>query len=142
MDKSLGKEYASAEARKQFLADNCDAIEKKDYMKQFTPEQMHEIKEDFVEVGKQIKEIEDQKKDAMKAFKVQLDPLIDQRNDLLTNLKNKAELITEQCYKFVDREENMVGFYNAEGDLIDSRPAFQNELQGTIFQLKRTGTNN
>jgi hypothetical protein len=41
----------------------------------------------------------------------------------------------------VDQDEKMVAYYNADGDLIEERPATADELQGTIFQIQRkTGT--
>lgn len=65
------------------------------------------------------------------------------RKSLLKGLKNKAEFVTEPCYKFVDPETREVGYYNQEGDLIESRPAYPDELQSNIFQINRkTGTNN
>ena len=37
----------------------------------------------------------------------------------------------------------MVGFYNREGNLVSSRPAFPNEMQKSIFmEIRKTGTNN
>ena len=77
----------------------------------------------------------------MAEYKVKLEPLVSDRKELLKGIKNKAEYTTENCYKFVDMEDKMVGYYNGEGDLIDSRPAMANELQGTIFQMgRKTGT--
>lgn len=54
----------------------------------------------------------------------------------------KSEYVNELCFKFIDPQTKEVGYYNADGDLIESRPAFADELQGTIFQLNRTGTDN
>ena len=62
---------------------------------------------------------------------------------LLKDIKEKAVYAKEECFKFIEQEEKMVGYYNAQGDLIESRPATSDELQGTIFQIvRKTGTNN
>ena len=61
----------------------------------------------------------------------------------LDGLKKKAEFVTERCFKFIDQEAREVGYYNENGDLIESRPAYSEELQTTLFQIgRKTGTNN
>ena len=135
--KELGKEYG-AEQRISYLKDNCDAIEEKGYMKPFTPDQMALKKEDLANVSIKIAEIDEQKKAANDEFKRIQKPLLDQKNVLLMEIKNKAEYIREEVFKFVDTDSRTVAFYNQEGDLIESRPAFGNELQGTILQMARS----
>lgn len=141
MQKNLGKEYDELQ-RVAFLKDNCDQVEEKGYMKRFTPEQVQQMKEELAEASIKINDIQIEKKEANKDFKFKLDPLQVERKILLEGIKKKAEYTKEICYKFVDTDEKMVGFYNSEGDLIESRPASPDELQGTIFQINRkTGTN-
>lgn len=142
MDKSLGKEYPP-EQRARFLKDNCEKVEETSYMKRYTPEELQQMKEQLSEVAIDINDIEEEKKEVVAGFKKRLEPLTDTRKELLTGLKQKAVLVTENCFKFVDREERMVGYYNAEGDLINARPCNSEELQGSIFQvLRNTGTEN
>ncbi len=143
MDRELGKDIEAGARRIDFLESNCDKVEEKGYMKRFTPEQLAQMKENLSETDIQINDVEEEKKEVVKEFKARLDPLSDERKRLLTGLKNKAEYVTEKCYKFVDTDAREVGYYNEEGDLIESRPAFPEEMQGNIFQLgRRTGTNN
>jgi hypothetical protein len=143
MQRELGKDIAVGKNRVDFLESNCDKVEEMGYMKRFTPEQLVQMKENLSETCIKINDVEDEKREVIKGFKEQLDPLSDERKRLLKGLKNKAEYITEECYKFVDLETREVGYYNQDGDLIHSRPAFPEELQGTLFQLNRkTGTNN
>ena len=47
----------------------------------------------------------------------------------------------EQCYKMIDREEGMVGYYDKYGILVLQRPMKREERQTTIMQFNRTGTN-
>lgn len=141
MEKSLGKDYPEAK-RESFLKDNCDSVVEKGYMKRLTTDKVQQSKESLSETAIQINDIEEEKKAALKQYKDELGPLFKQRNELLKSIKEKAVYIKENCYKFVDQDEKMVGFYNSEGDLIESRPAIADELQGTIFQIARkTGTN-
>lgn len=142
MDKTLGKEYAISQ-REAFLRDNCDSVVKKGYMKQFSTDQIQQKKEELSETDIQINDIDDEKRELNKEIRSRLDPLKDLRKNLLKDIKQKSEYIEEKCFKYVDPEEKMVGFYNSDGDLIESRPATSDELQGTIFQISRkNGTNN
>lgn len=137
MDKQLGKEYPP-EKRVQFLHDNCDKAEKKTYMRRFSPDELRQKKDQLAETSITLSEIEDEKKLLLQDIKQREEPLKAEKKVLLSNIKHKAEEVKEECYKFIDNDE--VGYYNAEGDLIEQRPAYPDEKQGTIFQVVRTGT--
>lgn len=77
----------------------------------------------------------------MKEYKDKIDPLAKEGKQLLKCIKKKGQVVSGRLFKFVDNEERMVGFYDEQGDLVESRPAFPDELQTTIFQMNRTGTN-
>ena len=142
MQRELGKDIIDSKKRTAFLIDNCDKVEEKGYMKRFTPEQLLQMKEELSENAIRINDIEEEKKAIMDEFKERLKPLSERKSQLLKGLKNKAELVTENCYKFVDFDSREVGYYNQDGDLIESRPAYTDELQTNIFQMQRTGTHN
>ena len=141
MQKEMGKEYKNPEQRKAFLADNCDKPEEKGYMKPYTPEELQGHKENLANLSIEIDEIEERKKEVAKQFKAELEPLIEHRKVMVSNIRQKAEYIKEVCYKFVDPETKMAEYYNADGDMIECRPATADELQPTIFSMARkTGT--
>lgn len=74
-------------------------------------------------------------------YSEKLKPLIQAKKQALEDLKKKAELVEEDCYKFIDEETREVGYYNDNGNLIESRPAYSEEIQKTIFQvLRKNGT--
>lgn len=141
MEKQLGKEYP-VDRRVQFLKDNCDKVEKKTYMRRFSHDEMRQKKDQLAETSITLSEIDDEKKEILQDIKQRQDPLKTEKKILLSNIKHKAEEVKEECYKFIDQENNEVGFYNSEGDLIEQRPAYPDERQGTIFQINRTGTDN
>jgi hypothetical protein len=141
MDKFLGKEYANKAEREDFLKNNCEKVEEKGYMKPFTPEQLQGHKENLANLSIKIEEVEDEKKATAKHFKSELDPLFEKRREMESNIRRKAEFVREICYKFTDFEAKETGYYNADGDLIECRPATADELQPTIFSISRTGTN-
>lgn len=142
MDRELGKDVEVGKKRVAFLMANCDTVEEKGYMKQYTPEELTRLKETLSDTSIIINDIEEEKKDVVAGFKERLDPLVKERKTIIEGLKKKAEYVTEKCYKFIDKETREVGFYNENGDLIESRPAYIDEMQGTLFQINRkTGTN-
>jgi hypothetical protein len=131
--------------REAYLKDNCDKTEQVGYMKHFTPEQLAQMKETLSEVDIKLNDVQEELKEVKADFRARIEPLADERKELLTRLKNKAEYVTEFCYKIVDCEAREVGFYSADGDLVSSRQAFADELQGNLFHSStlslKTGTN-
>ncbi len=58
---------------------------------------------------------------------------------MVSNIRAKAEYVTEKCFRFTDQETKTTGFYNPDGILIESRPATADELEPTIYSVLRTG---
>ena len=142
LDRELGKDIA-LEERAQFLEDNCDAVEDVTYSRAFSPEELAQKREQLTDASIRIADIEEEKKFAMEDFKERLKPLKEQKDEAVNALRDKSQTVTEKCYKFIDEETKMVGFYNSEGNLVNSRPVFQKELEKTIqMELRKTGTNN
>lgn len=139
MDKTIGAHIDNPIARQQFLADNCDAVVDKGYMKPYTPEELQGHKENLANVSIEISEIEAEMKQAQAEFKGRLKPLKEQRTNMVANIRAKAEYVTEKCFRFTDQQAKMTGFYNQDGELIESRPATADELQPTIFAALRHG---
>lgn len=125
-------ESESEAVRKQMLHDNCDAIESIGYTRSFTPEELAEKKDQLSEVCIEAAEIEEQKKLMVDEFKAKLKPFNERKTLLLGHLKHKSEYVKEDCYKMIDHEEGMVGYYNSNGDLIESRPVNADERQKRI----------
>lgn len=138
MDKVLFAEY-SARERKAMLSDNADSMEEVGYMKPFSPDEMETMKDRLSKVVIDINDIDEEKKAANDEFKLRKKPLETEKQSLLENIKNKSEYVVENCYKFIDHDEGMVGMYNGEGELIESRPIRPDERQATLFGQLRPG---
>lgn len=136
MEKQLFADIPAKE-REMLLKDNADKIEEKGYMKIFTPDELSERKDNLAQTVISISQIQAEKKEVNDAFKVKLKPLEADKSTLLDEIKNKAEYVEEDCYKFIDQEAGMVGYYNAVGELVESRPIRVDEKQTTVFQVKR-----
>lgn len=141
MQRVLGQEIKDPEQRKQFLSDNADKVEKIDYHKAFDSEQLAQKKTDFANKSIRIAALEDEIKDFKEKIGEELKPLRDDTKNLLNDIKSKGRIVNEECYLFLDEEERMIGYYNAEGVLVQSRPATREELQKTIFADLREASN-
>ena len=137
MEKYIGQDIKDVSLRKIFLHDNADEVVEKTYMKPYTAAELQGKKEDLANVSIKISDIEAKKKAAMEVFKGDLKPLHEEKNILVDNIKSKAELVTEECYRITDQDTGETGFYNADGYLIESRPATADEMQGNLFKLVR-----
>ena len=142
LDRELGKDIA-LEERAQFLEDNCDAVEDVTYSRAFSPEELALKREQLTDSSIKIADIEEEKKAVMDEFKERLKSLNKTKGEAIKALRDKSQTVTEKCYKFLDEETKMVCFYNKEGNLVSSRPAFQKELQKTIqMDIRKNGTSN
>lgn len=143
IDKQLGQEITDLAERKSYLRANCESIETLDYLKRYSPETITRMKSDLSDQSIIINDIQREKRETMKAYKDQLKPLIADKETLLQSIKQKAEMVNEPCYKFLNEELRMAAYYSPDGELIMTRPFTQDEMQKNIFQIEpKTGTNN
>lgn len=126
--------------RAGFLRDNCDTVEEKSYFKKFSEQEISSMKDELSEVSITMNDIEEEKKEETKKFTLKLEPLKKDKKLLLTNIKLKGMLVSEETFKFIDYENDRVGYYNQVGELIDSRPLLPHEHQKSIFPIRATGT--
>lgn len=132
-NKTMGKDIVNPIQREQFIKDNADACENKGYMKAYTPEELQGHKEKLANVSIEISEIENEIKEIKKEYAERLKPLKEARENMVSNIKAKAEYVNEVCYRFTDRDAKMTEYYNRDGDLVEMRPATAEELQPTLF---------
>lgn len=142
MDKFLFMEYAEGEARVNALDANSDAIEEITYTRRFSPDELADMRNRLADNSIEESDIEAKKKEEMDRFKDKLKPIQKAKTTLLSKLKTKTEQVTESCYKMINREERLVGYYNSDGELVSARPLNAQEMQKTIFEVTKTGTNN
>lgn len=134
--------------RIQRLKDNADKIEIKGYMKPFDENQIGQYKDCLAETSIQLNDLAEEKKEFLAEIKEKVKPLESDRKKILKDIKQRSAFVEEQCYMFIDHDRGEVGYYNANGDLVDSRGIRPEERQKTVFQANtafddtRTGTNN
>ena len=138
MDKFLLKNESPVE-RIKTLENSADKVEDFSYTKPFTPEEIRTFKDELSTAMIEMNEKEESFKAIRDAHKAEVKPLKTQTKLLLTNIKNKASFVKEKCFIFIEGSE--VGYYNAEGELVYTRPLLPGEKQKTVFSVLREGTN-
>ena len=134
MQKVLGQDIKDLDERKQFLLDNADEVVEMDYSKAFDADELAKKKTKLAEKSIKIHDLQEEIKDFKEEKNLELKPLKEDVKELLADIKAKSRVVTEKVYKFVDEEERMACFYNAEGVLVSSRPATRDELSPTLFK--------
>lgn len=134
MDKTLGTEYTGIN-RANFLKDNCDKVESIQYSKEFSSAKMEEVKEHLADIAVQIHDVSEDKKEAMRQYSDQLKCLGKDFDQSCEQMKAKAEVVTEACFRFTEKGET--GYYNNAGKLVYLRKATANEMERTIQSVIR-----
>ena len=137
INKVLGQDIADLKARKDFLIDNADSVVEMDYHKRFEADELARKKTELSDTCIRINDLEEDIKNYRDKVNLDLKPLKETRQQLLADIKSKGKMVREKCYCFIEQEEKMACFYNAEGILVSSRPATREELAPTLFHVMR-----
>lgn len=131
------------EQRAQILRDSCDQIVERSYTRKFDQEEINERRADLANVAIQKADL---LAEIRADYKGKIKPLEERIVKLRDELKAGGDWIKGECYKFVDEEEKMVGFYSPEGYLLEQRTMTQEEGQRNVFRairgnaMDKTGT--
>ena len=142
MEKFIGQDIENLQEREQFIKDNAECIETMGYSKPLKSSVIDKLKEQLANTTIEKEEVEADKKAANQQYNADLKNLRTTIGDIAEKLKSKNEYVNEGCYKLVDEEEKMVGYYNKEGMLVYERQARLEELQPKLFKMNagKTGT--
>lgn len=148
LDKTIAQDVPAGMQREEIIRNSCDAVEVLDYTKELSKERREELKETLVDKNVQLRDVKADKrkadeiyKEQDKAYKNQIKHLESENEEIAKILKEKAEFVSEECFKIIDEETKTVGYYDREGVLRYSRPARLEERQSTIqMEIRRTGT--
>ena len=134
MEKTVYKDLEK-EKRAGILRDNADGTETFSYTRKFTDEELIEKRAELSEVTISINDIMVEKKEVNSQFAEQLKPLELQKVKLITDVKHKSTLVTEEVFLIANREEGIMDFINDSGEVVHSRRLTDKEKQLTIFSL-------
>jgi len=115
------------EQREQLMRDNCDEVVEKSYTRRYTQNETNQVRAALADGYIELNELQTEL-DVIKAeFKGKMKPIQERNAQYIKNLKSGGEFVTTPCYKFVDEEENRVGFYDPQGHLLEERPMMPEE---------------
>ena len=134
MEKTVYKDLEQ-EKRAGILRDNADGTETFSYTRKFTDEELIEKRAELSEVTISINDIMVAKKEVNRQYAEELKPLEVQKGKLITDVKHKSTLVTEEVFLIANREEGIMDFINDAGEVVHSRRLTDKEKQLTIFSL-------
>ena len=112
MDKTLFQNISEGVERQQMLLDNADGVEEISFTRMLTPEQIADLKDELSEHCIQLKDVKADKKAHNAKYNEQIKQLETESDKLTEKIREGADSVMEQCYKMIDREEGMVGYYD------------------------------
>lgn len=123
---------ATPKQRLEALESDASFIEEGAYYKPLTEE---EITERQVLVSKtciELFDLEEEKKLEMKKFKIQIDPLKEKNNAMLTEIRSGQKKTHGKQFHMMNSDNNMMEIFDEAGDLIHSRRLTPKEKQTNL----------
>lgn len=139
MKKRLFENYSKSE-RIQALRDNAERAEDFSYFREYEPEELDMIKDQYFQDVMELQHHEDELKEAKDTFKANADPIKKRMQTTIVEIRTKGRHVTEQVYLLADHDSGMMEYYNENGEMIHSRRMLPDERQLRI-KMGKTGTN-
>ena len=137
MEMTLFQNYPPEE-RKQMLEDNADEVTKGHYTRHFSDVERNQRRTRSCELDILLDDIDDELASFKEVIKARRKPLVEEKNKLKEEIKANGEYVEGTLYKIVDRDEKMVGFYDEEGNCVESRRMTPADRQ--VAMKFKTGT--
>lgn len=134
------------EERKRSLQNTADSVLKeKKFYKKLDSDELIQRRKMFTDKSLMLSDLEEEKKELVKDFKEQMDPIKKEVKAMGTEIRTGHAQFEGNLYGFIDETTLMVYFYSESGELIETetRPANQDEL-GLFSHMRivKDGTNN
>lgn len=126
----------SAKERLSIMQSNAVKIDEGDYMKPLTAEEKQMRTTQLVDNCTKLGDLEEQKKNAMEVFKVQIDPLKKQNVTLLLEIRTNLTKVAGQIFYLPNYEDSTMELFNELGEFISSRalrPDEKRDSEGRLF---------
>lgn len=119
----------------KILKDSCDHVVEFSYMKPFDSDEISEYKHELSEIMIRLADIQAEFDIVKEKHKEAVNPLNKQIKQYVDFIRNKAQLVKEECY--IMYEEQYAVYYNSDGEEVFRRPLEPSERQKTIFMEGR-----
>lgn len=127
--------------RIQTLKDNAERMESFIYHKPLSEAELTHLKDESAQHHIELEKLEEAKKDFMDGHKATVNPIKTEVKGKLQKIRTRHEEVQEDVYLLADQDEGMMGYYNADGMLVNQRTLLPDERQFRIVD-ETTGTNN
>lgn len=141
MEKKLLQDVSKNE-RLQYLKDSCYRVEQFTYPRQLSLEELELEKHDFTQNAIKVAIADQKLKIARDEFKALAKPLKLEMKHQMDKIRSSIEEITGDVFLMDDQDNNLMGYYNSEGELVYQRGLMQAEKQLRILKPVNSGTNN
>lgn len=115
------------------MEQNYDFKETRKYLKPLTPQELDVKHETAANKMIEISRLKRDLKLITKRFKDQIDPLLKEQEDLLTQIHSKQQEVSGNLYLFANQEEGKMYTYDENGEEVESRRLRPEERQAKIF---------
>lgn len=139
MKKRLFENYSKSE-RIQALKDNAERTEDFSYFREYEPEELDLLKDQYFQDASELQKHEEELNAAKAEFKLNAEPLKAKMKETFIGIRIKGRTVTEKTFLLADHESGMMEYYNDLGEMIHSRRMLADERQLRI-KLGKTGTN-
>lgn len=129
---------ASVRERVQLLKDNAVSSESKTYSRPLDHAEVVKLQNEFTQKAIELNIAEGELKHHREVFKVKAKPIKADMATLMQSIRTSSEEVTEEVYLLADMDEQQMGYYNALGELIYSRPLLAAERQFSIVDSAMT----
>ena len=110
-----------------------DKREKFSYMHQYSEMELNVVKDELATNSINLQELEDEKKQAVEELNLQIKPIKAEVRDIVTKIKQKGELVTEDCYIMFDHENVKAEYFSPfTGSKVFTRPLYPEEMQMSL----------
>jgi len=131
----------SKQERLQALKDSAERTELMNYPKALSEVDLDYLKNELVNDSVKLAKLEEARKEFLTGHKAKVKPLKQNVGLSLVRIRSKVEEVEEEVFLLADQEEGMMGYYNADGNLVYQRVLLPDERQIRIVTSK-SGTNN
>lgn len=122
----------SQSERMNILQQNADKIELTTYLKPLSEEELSARRESLTDNSIRLSDLEEDKKEATKQFKDQIDPLKAANKTILVEIRTKQAKVDGTLYFMANHDESMMETYDDTGEMIESRRLRPDEKQGRL----------
>jgi hypothetical protein len=131
----------SPEERLNIMRNHADEVEKSDYEKELTEDELAAKKDQFLKNDIVISNLEDELSDKKKEIKSKMDPLKVKNKGLRYEVKTGKKKCHGDLYHMADHTNSKMETYDATGELIFSRRLRPDEKQPTKLFVPKPAAN-